>query len=76
MVKKEGPREWTVDASATLKYFGDGNELVDVEAYNNRIHLKAVRQPKFVMEPTPAERLVNGIRSAGLEITLIEPLKE
>lgn len=76
VVNKEGPREWTVDASATLKYFGDGNELVDVEAYNNRIHLKAVRQPKFVMEPTPAERLVNGIRSAGLEITLIEPLKE
>lgn len=75
-VVKENPREWTVDAIATLKYFGDGNELLGMESDNNRIHLKAVRQPKFVMEPTPAERLVNGIRAAGLEITLIEPLKE
>lgn len=75
-VTKEDPREWTVDAIAKLKYFGDGNELLDIESYNNRIHLKAVRQPKFVMEPTPAERLVNGTRTAGLEITLIEPLKE
>lgn len=76
VVNKAGSREWTVDVSATLKYFGDGNELLDIEAFNNRTHLKAVRQPKFVMEPTPAERLVNGIRAAGLEITLIEPLKE
>lgn len=73
---KANPRQWTVDTIATLKYFGEGNELVDIEPYNTRIHLKAVRQPKFVMEATPAERLVNGIRAAGLEITLIEPLKE
>jgi len=75
-VVKMNPRQWTVDAISTLKYFGDGNELVDMEPYNTRIHLKAVRQPKFVMEPTPAVRLVNGIRAAGLEITLIEPLLE
>ncbi len=73
---KTNPRQWTVDTIATLKYFSEGNELVDIEPYNTRIHLKAVRQPKFVMEATPAERLVNGIRAAGLEITLIEPLKE
>lgn len=73
---RQNPRQWTVDAISTLKYFGDGNELIDMEPYNTRIHLTAVRQPKFVMEPTPAVRLVNGIRAAGLEITLIEPLKE
>lgn len=73
---KKNPRQWTVDALCTLKYFGDGNELIDMETYNNRIYLKAVRQPKFVIEPTPAVRLVNGIRAAGLEITLIEPLKD
>lgn len=73
---KDNPRQWTVDAGATLKYFGDGNELLDIKPYNNRIHLRAVRQPQFVMEPTPAQRLVNGIRAAGLEITLIEPLKD
>lgn len=73
---KNKPRQWTVDALGTLKYFGDGSELIDMAPYNNRIYLKAVRQPKFVMEPTPAVRLVNGIRAAGLEITLIEPLKE
>ncbi len=73
---KNKPRQWTVDALCTLKYFGDGSELMDMAPYNNRIYLTAVRQPKFVMEPTPATRLVNGIRAAGLEITLIEPLKE
>lgn len=73
---KNKPRQWTVDALGTLKYFGDGSELIDMAPYNNRIYLKAVRQPKFGMEPTPAVRLVNGIRAAGLEITLIEPLKE
>lgn len=73
---EDNPRQWSVDISATLKYFSDGNELVDMKPYNNRIYLKAVRQPKFIMEPTPAERLVNSIRTAGLEITLIEPLKE
>ncbi|MBE9035199.1 hypothetical protein [aff. Roholtiella sp. LEGE 12411] len=70
------PREWTVDVIAALKLFGEGNELLDIESYNNRIHLQAVLPPKFVIEPTPAERLVNGIRTAGLVITLIEPLKE
>jgi hypothetical protein len=70
------PREWTVDVIAALKLFGEGNELLDIEPYNNRIHLQAVQLPKMVMEPTPAERLVNGIRTAGLVITLIEPLKD
>lgn len=73
---KLNPRQWTVDAIATLKYFGDGNELIEMEPYNNRIYITAIRQPKFVMEPTPAVRLVNGIRAAGLEITSIEPLKD
>lgn len=75
-IVKENPRQWTVDVAANLKFFGDGNELLDINSDNSRVHLKAVRQPKFVMEPTPAQRLVNGIRAAGLEITLIEPLKE
>lgn len=72
----ESPRKWTVDVIAALKLFGSGNELLEIEPYNNRIHLQAVQVPKFVIEPTPAESLVHNIRTNGLMITLIEPLKE